>query len=424
MEYAENGDLQSIMNKNKTRNLLTEEKIWSYSIQMVRGLYALHQQGIGHRDLKPANVFITKDGVLKLGDMNVSKIAQCGLMKTQTGTPYYCAPEIWKGQTYDFKSDIWSLGCVVYEMAMKKPPFTALNMQELSRKACKGIYTPVTKTFSETLRDLIKKMLKVAPKDRLSSSDIIEMPELETQMTDTCKNLDPESKNDGLLGTIKMPYKMQELNKRLPRPKYSRGGLKRMNSEPSRLPSVHSRSRAGSASSRNNWEVEKPETNRFVPKSVVHSKNKQADFHLVKQRSQGGYFRRDSLERKALQRAASNLVSRGQRRSIDIHRRSDSNNSRKYEEQKSIIQASVEKRQIGMPPINTKLQPGIKNYQSSKPPLGMMRPPLRNMNLNSNNNGGGFANAKPPQPQKGNYQLAGFAISNPRNNSPGLFRFQ
>ena len=56
-------------------------------------------------------------------------------MKTQTGTPYYCAPEIWKGQTYDFKSDIWSLGCVVYELAMKKPPFTALNMQDLSRKA-------------------------------------------------------------------------------------------------------------------------------------------------------------------------------------------------------------------------------------------------------------------------------------------------
>lgn len=55
-------------------------------------------------------MFVTQDGVLKLGDMNVSKIASQGLMKTQTGTPYYCSPEIWKGQTYDYRSDIWSLG--------------------------------------------------------------------------------------------------------------------------------------------------------------------------------------------------------------------------------------------------------------------------------------------------------------------------
>lgn len=55
-------------------------------------------------------MFVTKDNVLKLGDMNVSKIATHGLMKTQTGTPYYCSPEIWKGQTYDYRSDIWSLG--------------------------------------------------------------------------------------------------------------------------------------------------------------------------------------------------------------------------------------------------------------------------------------------------------------------------
>jgi len=90
MEYAEKGDLAAIIESNKKgRTFLDEDKIWSYIIQMVRGLKALHDMGIGHRDLKPANVFITKGGVLKLGDMNVSKISQCGLMKTQTGTPYY-----------------------------------------------------------------------------------------------------------------------------------------------------------------------------------------------------------------------------------------------------------------------------------------------------------------------------------------------
>ena len=101
-------------------------------IQIVRGLKAIHELGICHRDLKCANVFITKDGVLKLGDMNVSKIAH-GLMKTQVGTPYYCSPEIWKGDTYDFKSDIWSLGIMIYELAAFRTPFKADNFTALSK---------------------------------------------------------------------------------------------------------------------------------------------------------------------------------------------------------------------------------------------------------------------------------------------------
>ena len=101
-------------------------------IQIVRGLKALHELDIWHRDIKCANVFMTKDGVLKLGDMNVSKIAH-GLMKTQVGTPYYLSPEIWKGDTYDFKSDIWSLGIIIYELAAFRTPFKADNITALSK---------------------------------------------------------------------------------------------------------------------------------------------------------------------------------------------------------------------------------------------------------------------------------------------------
>jgi len=72
-----------------------------------------------------ANVFLTKSGAAKLGDMNVSKIAKNGLLYTQTGTPYYASPEVWKDQPYDSKSDIWSLGCVIYEMTTLQPPFQA-----------------------------------------------------------------------------------------------------------------------------------------------------------------------------------------------------------------------------------------------------------------------------------------------------------
>jgi len=66
--------------------------------------------------LKSANVFLSQ-GNYKLGDMNVSKVARRGFVYTQTGTPYYASPEVWRDEPYDAKSDIWSLGCVAYEMA-------------------------------------------------------------------------------------------------------------------------------------------------------------------------------------------------------------------------------------------------------------------------------------------------------------------
>ena len=100
-----------------------EEKfIWKTLIQVVLGLKSLHDLNILHRDLKvfyflisqSANVFLSKNEIAKLGDMNVSKIAKNGLLYTQTGTPYYASPEVWKDKPYDSKSDIWSLGCVIY----------------------------------------------------------------------------------------------------------------------------------------------------------------------------------------------------------------------------------------------------------------------------------------------------------------------
>jgi NIMA (never in mitosis gene a)-related kinase len=87
-----------------------------------------------HRDLKSANVFLNKSGSAKLGDMNVSKLAKKGLLLTQTGTPYYASPEVWRDLPYDNKSDIWSLGCVLYEMCALKPPFRADDMEGLFNK--------------------------------------------------------------------------------------------------------------------------------------------------------------------------------------------------------------------------------------------------------------------------------------------------
>lgn len=81
---------------------------------MTSGLKSLHDQKILHRDLKCANVFVTADRLYKLGDLNVSKVLKKDYACTQTGTPYYASPEVWKDKPYGVKSDMWSLGCVLY----------------------------------------------------------------------------------------------------------------------------------------------------------------------------------------------------------------------------------------------------------------------------------------------------------------------
>ena len=107
---------------------------------MLKGLHVLHELKIMHRDLKSANAFLMKNYTVKLGDLNVSKVVKRGLSYTQTGTPYYASPEVWKDQPYDSKSDIWSLGCVLYESIALKPPFKAEDMQGLYKVVVKGIY--------------------------------------------------------------------------------------------------------------------------------------------------------------------------------------------------------------------------------------------------------------------------------------------
>ena len=143
---------------------------------MARGLRCLHEIQIFHRDLKSANVFLNKDGSGKLGDMNVSKVAKKGMLYTQTGTPYYASPEVWRDQPYDNKSDIWSLGCVLYESITLKPPFRADDMQGLYKKVLRGVYPKIPNIYSADLANLVKALIQVTPQMRPSCERILEMP--------------------------------------------------------------------------------------------------------------------------------------------------------------------------------------------------------------------------------------------------------
>lgn len=106
----------------KKNKRLSESIIIRYFYQLACALKELHSWSIIHRDLKTANIFLSEKSV-KLGDMNVSKIVKNFFAHTQTGTPYYASPEVWRDESYSTKTDIWSLGCVMYEMCMLKPPF-------------------------------------------------------------------------------------------------------------------------------------------------------------------------------------------------------------------------------------------------------------------------------------------------------------
>ena len=95
MEYADDGDINHKIQENLKRRLQFEEsQVWEWIIQLLKGLKYLHDNKIMHRDLKCANIFLMKNGLVKIGDLNVSKITKSNMARTQTGTPYYIAPEI------------------------------------------------------------------------------------------------------------------------------------------------------------------------------------------------------------------------------------------------------------------------------------------------------------------------------------------
>jgi len=222
MEYAGGGDLfNKITAHQKAGTHFKEQDIWKYAIQMIIGLRTLHDMKILHRDLKCANVFVSTDNQsAKLGDLNVSKVAKNNLVYTQTGTPYYASPEVWRDQPYDMKSDIWSLGCVIYEMCALKPPFRANDMQGLFKKIQRGIFEKIPSQYSMDLYNFISMCLQTKPSLRPSCEQLLSHPLVLRNGAEVIQILESLDESNQLLGTIKLPKNIRALAQHLPKADY------------------------------------------------------------------------------------------------------------------------------------------------------------------------------------------------------------
>ena len=225
MEYADDGDINHKIQENLKRRLQFEEStVWEWIIQLLKGLKYLHDNKIMHRDLKCANIFLMKNGLLKIGDLNVSKITKSNMARTQTGTPYYIAPEIWKDKPYDYKCDIWSLGCIIYEICTSRPPFRGTSLAELGRNILTGYYLPFS-GFSNDIKNLISKMLIVDPIKRASINELLNSDIIKRRISSLGQNniinIKDNSKKANLIKTIKLPRNMKEINLALPKNRYN-----------------------------------------------------------------------------------------------------------------------------------------------------------------------------------------------------------
>mmetsp|Transcript_56772 Transcript_56772/g.176543 ORF Transcript_56772/g.176543 Transcript_56772/m.176543 type:complete len:640 (+) Transcript_56772:214-2133(+) len=178
MQYCEGGDLASYIKEMFRQKMrIHERQIMNYFVQVLQALEYIHNERILHRDLKTSNLFLMKSmSVVKLGDFGISRVLEGSIEAAVTvvGTPYYMSPEVCENKPYTFKSDVWSLGCVLYELCMLKHAFSADNLLGLVYKIVSDKYEPIPKLYSKELNALIQRMLEKSAEKRPSVRELLE----------------------------------------------------------------------------------------------------------------------------------------------------------------------------------------------------------------------------------------------------------
>merc|ERR1719183_3255739 len=185
MDYADGGDLHERITKTrKAMKTFAEEKIVRWFTEATLALKYMHDKHVLHRDLKSQNLFLTSSDRLRVGDFGISKVLEntAAFARTAIGTPYYLSPEICQEKPYSFASDVWALGCVLYELAALRVPFDAQNIQGLVQKITRGPLPQTPPGYSQELRQLCGDLLHRDQSQRPTATDIIQRPYVQEEI--------------------------------------------------------------------------------------------------------------------------------------------------------------------------------------------------------------------------------------------------
>ncbi|XP_069823229.1 serine/threonine-protein kinase Nek4 isoform X1 [Dendropsophus ebraccatus] len=177
MGFCEGGDLYHKLKEQKGK-LISESQVVEWFVQIAMALQYLHDLHVMHRDLKTQNIFLTKSNIIKVGDLGIARVleSQYDMASTLIGTPYYMSPELFSNKPYNYKSDVWALGCCVYEMATLRHAFNAKDMNSLVYRIIEGKLPPMPRDYSNELKDLIGTMLSRQPERRPTARQILRKP--------------------------------------------------------------------------------------------------------------------------------------------------------------------------------------------------------------------------------------------------------
>ena len=197
MEYVEGETLKDLID---SEGQLSNHDIIDYSVQIAQALKSAHNSGIIHRDIKPQNILIDKYGLAKVTDFGIARVSSNATITYTSsilGTVHYISPEQAKGKIVDEKSDLYSLGAVMYEMATGKVPFDADNSVGIAVMHIQDKAKPAKElnpNLSEHLNYIIMKLLEKEPANRfLNASELIDSLE-NPQVNDYDKSMDETAK--------------------------------------------------------------------------------------------------------------------------------------------------------------------------------------------------------------------------------------
>ncbi|KAL5249372.1 hypothetical protein ACHWQZ_G018289 [Mnemiopsis leidyi] len=190
MEYCETGDLDRELKNWKNKGVMVpQDQTLDWFVQLIMAVQYIHSQKMLHRDLKCKNVFLTENKTVKIGDFGISRIlTSTEYASTFTGTPYYMSPEVIKHDGYGSKSDIWSLGVILYEICELKRAFEGKNLMSVMMRIIQGKLPTLSAERGE-LGPIFNKMLKQDPHERPSSSQLLTEPIIAAHVSSLRKRL-------------------------------------------------------------------------------------------------------------------------------------------------------------------------------------------------------------------------------------------